>query len=181
MWPPPGRHWRSPRRPATLRKPEQAPTPDFRPSQSQATHATKGHGAGTSSEAAVVDQVVDGVKLPTSPAIVAENAKTGHAWWVTTPQNAGDIEGYASQVSAVIGDTVTLFVSTKAAQFHVEAYRMGYYQGIGGRLVWQSAEVPGLRQPPPLLIPPTNTIECQWSPVADRSPSTARGRRAPTC
>ena len=64
-------------------------------------------------------------------AIVAENAKTGHAWWVTTPQNAGDIEGYASQVSAVVGDTVTLFVSTKAAQFHVEAYRMGYYQGIG--------------------------------------------------
>ena len=108
--------------------------------------------------------LADGVVVPTSAAIVAENARTGHAWWVTTPQQAGDIEGYASQVSAVQGDTVTLFVSTKASQFHVEAYRMGYYQGIGGRLIWQSAEVPGVRQAPPELIRPTNTIECRWTP-----------------
>ncbi len=108
--------------------------------------------------------LADGVTLPTSAAIVAENARRGHAWWVTTPQQSGDIEGYASQVSATLGDTVTLFVSTKASQFHVEAYRMGYYQGIGGRLIWQSAEVPGIRQPLPLLIAPTNTIECRWAP-----------------
>jgi hypothetical protein len=102
--------------------------------------------------------------LPVSPAIIAENAKTGHAWWVTTPQQPGDIEGYASQVSAVAGETVQLFVSTKATSFHVEAYRMGYYQGIGGRLVWNSAELPGTRQSPPVLVQPTNTIECQWNP-----------------
>ena len=41
---------------------------------------------------------------------------------------------------------------------------MGYYRGIGGRLVWQSAPVTGVRQPPPQLIAPTNTIECQWTP-----------------
>ncbi len=106
----------------------------------------------------------DGVAIPTSSAIIAENAKVGHAWWVTTPQNAGDIEGYASQGSAAAGDTVTLYVSTKAAMFHVEAYRMGYYQGIGARLVWQSSDVPGVLQALPVLIPPTNTIECQWTP-----------------
>src|SRR5271166_2659382 len=106
----------------------------------------------------------DGVVVPTSAAILAENAKIGQAWWVTTPQNAGDIEGYVNQASAVIGDTVTLYVNTKAASFHVEAYRMGYYQGIGARLVWQSAEVPGLRQALPALHAPTNTIECDWSP-----------------
>jgi hypothetical protein len=104
------------------------------------------------------------VSLPISEAILAENAKTGHAWWVTTPQGPGDIEGYASQTSAVAGETVALYVSTKAAQFHVEAYRMGYYQGIGGRLVWQSAPVTGARQADPQLIAPTNTIECQWAP-----------------
>jgi hypothetical protein len=108
--------------------------------------------------------LADGVILPASAAIVAENAKTGDAWWVTTPQQAGDIEGYASQVSAATGDSVALFVSTKASQFHVEAYRMGYYQGIGGRLVWQSPEVPGIRQALPQLISPTNTIECHWTP-----------------
>jgi len=106
----------------------------------------------------------NGVLLPTSDAIVAENAKPGNLWWVTTPQTAGAIEGYADQVSATVGDTVTLFVSTRATSFHVEAYRMGYYGGIGGRLVWQSDELPGLVQPPPSLALFVNTIECQWAP-----------------
>ncbi len=112
----------------------------------------------------VVSKLPDGVAVPTSAALLAENAKTGHAWWVTTPQNAGDIEGFVSQVSAVAGETVKLFVSTKAPQFHVEAYRMGYYQGIGARLVWQSAEVAGVRQPSPALLSSTNTIQCGWTP-----------------
>jgi hypothetical protein len=107
---------------------------------------------------------VQGVPLPVSAAIIAENARTGDAWWVTTPQNAGDIEGYADRVSVQVGETVTLRVNTKAASFHVEAYRMGYYQGIGARTVWVSSEVPGLRQGPPVLFPSTNTIECGWSP-----------------
>jgi hypothetical protein len=126
-------------------------------------HAVRGHATGH----AAADRAAHRAgrsDLPVSPAIVAENARTGHAWWVTTPQRPGDIWGYADQVSAVDGDTVTLFVSTRASRFHVEAYRMGYYQGIGGRLVWQSAELPGSVQPPPALIHPTNTIECSWSP-----------------
>jgi hypothetical protein len=105
-----------------------------------------------------------GAVVPVSDAIVSENRKTGDAWWVTADQGPGDIEGFASQVSGVLGDTVTLYVNTTAAQFHVEAYRMGYYQGIGARLIWQSGQVSGVRQPPPVLFPPTNTIECQWSP-----------------
>jgi hypothetical protein len=109
-------------------------------------------------------KLADGVTIPMNPAIVAENAKTGHAWWVNTPQQAGDIEGYASQCSAALGDTVTLFVSTRAAHFHVEAYRMGYYQGIGARLVWQSDEATGTRQAQPTLVSSTNTIECNWNP-----------------
>jgi hypothetical protein len=106
----------------------------------------------------------DGVVLPINSRIVAENAKIGHAWWVTTPQQVGDIEGYADRGSAQVGDTVTLFVSTKAPHFHVEAYRMGYYQGIGARLVYQSEEVAGARQATPIIVAPTNTIECHWNP-----------------
>ena len=60
--------------------------------------------------------LVDGVKLPTSPAIVAENAKTGDAWWVTTVTPDRSIEGFADRVSAVAGDRVTLFVNTVAAR-----------------------------------------------------------------
>ena len=133
--------------------------------QTAARHHPKSHPVTTPADPdGSTTTLPDGTVIPTSAAIVAENAKTGQAWWVTTTQQAGDIEGYASQVSASVGDTVTLFVSTKASQFHVEAYRMGYYQGIGGRLVWQSPAVPGHRQPSPQLIAPTNTIECQWAP-----------------
>ena len=55
-------------------------------------------GSTTDGAATVVD-----VRLPVSPAVVAENAKEGTAWWVTTPQVAGGIEGYADHVSAVVG------------------------------------------------------------------------------
>jgi len=125
---------------------------------------TTSKGTTTTTSKVVKQTEVDGVSIPVSPAIVAENRKPGHAWWVTTPQNPGDIEGYASQVSAVAGDKVTLFVSTKAPQFHVEAYRMGYYGGAGGRLVWQSSEVASGRQATPVIVSPTSTIECQWEP-----------------
>jgi hypothetical protein len=137
-----------------------------RSSTTAADHPAKPTGVTSTSVPvkATTTKTPDGVTIPTSPAIVAENAKIGHPWWVNTPQNAGDIEGYGSQVSAVAGDTVTLFVSTKSPQFHVEAYRMGYYQGIGARLIWQSAQVAGMRQASPTLIAPTNTIECNWSP-----------------
>lgn len=109
-------------------------------------------------------KLADGVTIPVNPAILAENAKIGHAWWVTTPQQVGDIQGYANQCSAAVGDTITLFVSTKAPHFHVEAYRMGYYHGIGARLVWQSDEVAGVRQTQPTVVAPTNTIACNWNP-----------------
>jgi len=107
---------------------------------------------------------VDGVPLPVSPVIMAENAKTGTAWWQVPPGASGVIEGYGDKVSLQQGETVTLRVSSSAPTFHVEAYRMGYYQGIGGRLVATSDEVPGTVQAPPQLIAPTNTVECSWSP-----------------
>ena len=119
------------------------------------------HRAGSTTDDAA--NVVD-VRLPISPAVVAENAKEGTAWWVTTPQVAGGIEGYADHVSAVVGDSVTFFVNTTSPTFHVEAYRLGWYHGIGGRLVWQSIEVPGVRQAPPVLVAPMNMIQCQWTP-----------------
>jgi len=59
---------------------------------------------------------------------------------------------------------VTMYVSTTQPTFHVEAYRMGCYQGLGGRLVWQSAEVPGQVQPAPIFTPGINMVECAWAP-----------------
>ena len=102
---------------------------------------------------------------PVAPWVIAENAKPGTQNWVVTgQQTAGAIEGFASNVSAAVGGEISVFVNTIAKSFHVEAYRMGYYGGQGGRLIWQSDEVAGRQQPPSILTPVVNTVECPWSP-----------------
>lgn len=94
-----------------------------------------------------------------------ENAKPGTSnWRLGDLGAASDIEGYADVTSAQRGDQVTLRVSTLAPSFTVEAYRMGWYQGLGGRLVWTSAPTPGQRQPGPSWIEATDTAEAHWEP-----------------
>jgi hypothetical protein len=92
-----------------------------------------------------------------------ENQRPGTSAWRIAGDIRDTIEGYANRVSAKGGDVVDLFVSTRARRFHVEAYRMGYYQGLGGRLVWTSGSVRGGRQRRPTLEHRTNMIECHWS------------------
>jgi len=106
----------------------------------------------------------DGVLVPMSHRIVAENQLPGTPWWISQVQVPRSIEGFADQVSVVAGDEVVLYVNTTATSFHVEAYRMGFYQALGGRLVWRSAEQPGQQQPPPTVVTGVNTIQCQWAP-----------------
>ncbi|MHB8681726.1 MAG: N,N-dimethylformamidase beta subunit family domain-containing protein [Acidimicrobiales bacterium] len=106
-----------------------------------------------------------GVRVPVAAWVQAENAKPGTLGWIVTGhQVPRAIEGFASTVSAAAGDEVALYVSTRARSFHVEAYRMGYYQGLGGRLVWQSGAQAGAVQPAPTVTPGVNTVSCKWSP-----------------
>jgi len=109
--------------------------------------------------------LASGVTVPVAAWLVQENQRPGTIDWVVTgTQTAGDLEGFASQVSAVAGDEVVLYVNTVAPSFHVEAYRMGYYQALGGRLVFTSDEVAGQRQAAPTFTPGPNTVECHWEP-----------------
>jgi len=102
---------------------------------------------------------------PVAQWVKDENAKPGTtAWNVINGGKPGDLEGYASVVSAQRGETVTLYVSTIAPTFHVEAYRMGWYKGAGGRFIWRSAEMPGKKQAAPTLTPGTNMTEAHWDP-----------------
>jgi hypothetical protein len=112
---------------------------------------------------AVAPAVFDGPDGVEARWVVAENAKPGTTAWRITGA-AGGIYGYANQVQATSGQQVSLYVSTAAAHYQVDAYRMGYYGGAGGRLVWQSADEAGYVQPPCPLTPGTNTIQCSWSP-----------------
>ncbi len=104
-------------------------------------------------------------RAPVAAWVLDENRKPGTGDWVLTrPGKTHDIEGYADRVSATRGDTVQLMVSTTAPSFHVEAYRMGFYGGLGARLVWRSGETNGVRQPDPVVVPGINMVDARWTP-----------------
>jgi hypothetical protein len=105
-----------------------------------------------------------GVVVPSADWVVAENQLLGTLDWVMSATSR--IWGYSDRVSAERGDTVTLFVDPPPVPYRVELYRMGYYGGLGGRLVWSSAELSGgPAQPAPTVAPGTNMVECQWRPT----------------
>jgi hypothetical protein len=105
-----------------------------------------------------------GVVVPTAPWLVAENSRPGTLDWIVNhPQPPHALEGYASQVSAVSGDDVALFINTTARAVAMQAYRMGYYQGLGGRLVYQSDTVAAGPQRAPTVSLGIGTVSCPWS------------------
>ena len=95
----------------------------------------------------------------------AENAKPGTSSWNLDNGGTNQIEGYASAVSAQQGDTLAMYVSTQAPTFTAQAFRMGYYQGQGGRLIWSSPTLPGSRQALPSTTPGTNMVDAGWTPA----------------
>ncbi|MDP9185607.1 MAG: hypothetical protein M3O29_08075, partial [Actinomycetota bacterium] len=98
--------------------------------------------------------------------VVDENALPGTRAWRIKTTAPTDIQGYADKVSAEPSTRVTLYVDTTAASFRVKAYRLGYYQGLGGRFIWSSKPHARVNQPRPSVDPDTLMVETQWSPSA---------------
>jgi hypothetical protein len=135
-----------------------------RPRSSPTTTSTEPAAPGTGVHTVRLDS---GVEVPVADWVVDENSRPGTLdWVVAAPPGSGHVEGYADVTSAAAGSTVTLFVDTSNPTFHVEAYRMGYYGGSGGRLIWRSPEVPGIVQPKFTLAPGVNMVSCPWQPSA---------------
>ena len=111
-------------------------------------------------------------------AIQAENALAGTTAWelpggtpTHIPAASTQIEGYTSQSSVQPGDALTLHVSTTpAASYRIEIYRLGWYQGLGGRsiacLPVCGGSEPGVQQPIPAPDPNTGYLDAGW-PVTD--------------
>jgi len=107
-----------------------------------------------------------------SNAIVAENALPGTSAWKMrrVPQHV--LEGYASEVSVLPGQTLHLHVSSSLdLTYRVLVYRIGWYGGTGGRsmpcapcLIRSAAARP---IPPP--DPSTGMLALTW-PVTDAVP-----------
>lgn len=85
-------------------------------------------------------------------------------WRLTHPGRQDVIQGYADHVSVLPGQPVTLFVSTTTPGYTATALRTGSYRDSEALQVWKSAPQRGVKQPPPVLLPPTNTVRAPWQP-----------------
>ena len=104
--------------------------------------------------------------------IVTENQQPGtDQWQIPTAgfqvadDNVNQVKGYSSAPSANKGGSLSFFVTVTPVQtFTIAFYRMGWYGGLGGRLILQTAPISGTTQGPcPTVDTATLLIACSWS------------------
>ncbi len=102
---------------------------------------------------------------PANP-IVAENCLTGTPQSTWDVSGAGDpsIQGFATDISVNVGDTVSFKIDTDSSAYHIDIYRLGYYGGDGARLVTTIAPSATLPQTQPACLFDTtdhrNLVDC---------------------
>jgi hypothetical protein len=114
-----------------------------------------------------------GEDRPRRPDLIRdENGKPGTRDWMATNVRIDPatryrspwIEGYASRTSVRPGESIDLCVSTNpASPFVIDVYRLGYYQGHGGRHMQHLGPFRGAVQPDP-PVGPMRLRECAWEP-----------------
>jgi hypothetical protein len=103
--------------------------------------------------------------------VVVENQQTGTTAWdilngsaPIATDSGGQIKGYASATSVNKGQNITFRVSVKPAQtFTIDVYRIGWYNGTGGRLMQHVGPLNGTTQATCPINSSTGLIECNWA------------------
>jgi hypothetical protein len=97
-------------------------------------------------------------------AIETENCLPGtppSQWYV---QGAGspNIQGFTTDISVNVGQTIFFKVSTSAVSYRIDIYRLGYYQGNDGRFITSISPSASLPQIQPSCLNDTSTglIDC---------------------
>lgn len=96
--------------------------------------------------------------------IVCENQKTGTDPDVWDIDGAGDdsIQGFATDISVNAGSTIDFKIDTDAADYDIDIYRTGWYQGKGARFIHSvtpSAQLPQV-QPECISDVTTELYDC---------------------
>jgi len=113
---------------------------------------------------------VGGIASAQNP-IVIENQQPGTSQWQIPwggvgSDAIGQVKGYASAVSVNKGQNITFYVSVNPAQtYTIDVYRMGWYQGLGGRLMQHIGPLNGAHQSTCPTNATTGMIECHWTPA----------------
>ncbi len=101
---------------------------------------------------------------------VLENQKPGSANWnlknggyQSSDDSNNQIKGYANKTSVNKGASIDFKVTVNPAQnFTMEIYRIGWYQGLGGRLMKSVGPISGKKQPG-CPMDSKGMVECKWT------------------
>jgi len=101
----------------------------------------------------------------------SENSQTGTtAWQLANPAKNHEIEGYASATSVNAGSSISLYVRVDNpavyGTYTASVYRMGWYNGAGGRLMTTVGPLTsqgGTTGQPIPTMDPYGTFDCAWS------------------
>src|SRR3954468_11118734 len=101
-------------------------------------------------------------------AIVAENCKPGNPSTEWDVNGSGDprIQGYATDISANVGETIAFKIKSDSKAYRIDLYRLGYYGGMGARHVASTKPSVPLpqRQPECLSDAQTRLYDCgNWA------------------
>jgi hypothetical protein len=94
--------------------------------------------------------------------IRVENSHKGDGLWHLRYPHSDGIQGYASRTSIPAGQPISFFVSTTAKWYSADVFRMGWYGGLGARLMAHVGPLPGRHQTP-CHLGTRRMITCPWS------------------
>ena len=127
-------------------------------------HGSGGSGSGSSrsGSGASAGSAASAGGAPLS--VAAENRLPGTlAWRLPVHQGPGLVEGYVSDQEIAPGQVERFYVNAPGARrVRIELFRMGWYGGLGGRLVTRSGTLPATGQPPCRHNSTTGLTECDW-------------------
>jgi hypothetical protein len=118
-----------------------------------------------------VSRALEAAKGPNP--IVVENRLVGSTGWRIGQRGyriaddaTGQIKGYDSATSVETGQPITFYVSVRPAQlFHIDLYRLGWYGGSGGRLVYRESWTRGIGQALCPMDAASGLRTCHWRPT----------------
>jgi hypothetical protein len=123
--------------------------------------------AATPTQATSSSPSATGPRWPSHEAVTAENAKPGDASWAqgTSEPPSTRVEGFTGRASVAAGEALPLYLHSLDGPVTVQAFRFGWYGGVGARLVWTSDPVTQVQQPAPQYEATTRTWSAaNWTP-----------------
>ncbi|WP_199752749.1 N,N-dimethylformamidase beta subunit family domain-containing protein [Actinoplanes sp. ATCC 53533] len=98
--------------------------------------------------------------------VACENTKPGtpRSTWDVSGAGSAALQGFATQMSVNVGETVNFKIKSTATSYRLDVYRMGWYGGNGARLVATVNPVGRQTQPACLSNSGTGLVDCgNWA------------------